>query len=65
VGFLAFDIDDEADAAGFVLELRVVQALLWRRTGSRGLAAVLFSVCSSSGHHQENRISALTCLKFR
>src|SRR2546430_2203078 len=65
VRFLAFDIDDETDAAGFMLELRVVQALLWRRTRLRGLAPVLFSVCSSSGHHQQNRISALTCLKFR
>ena len=31
VGFFAFDIDEETDAASFMLELRIVQALFGGR----------------------------------
>ena len=34
VGFFAFDIDDEAHAARFVLELRVIESLLGRQAGA-------------------------------
>jgi hypothetical protein len=36
VRFLALDVHDEADAAGVMLELRVIEALLWRRAQSNG-----------------------------
>ena len=38
VGLAALDVDDEADAAGVVLELRIVETLLRRQTGPAGLA---------------------------
>ena len=47
MGFLAFDIDDETNSAGFVFELGIVQALLWRRSGPRRLAGLS---SSATGH---------------
>jgi hypothetical protein len=41
-GTLALDIDDKPDAAGFMFELRIVQALLGRRAGSHWRAGFLF-----------------------
>ncbi len=63
VRLLAFDIDDEADPAGFVFEAWIVQALLWRRTGQCRPAGVLLLLCVVN-HLQEVLICGPTSLKF-
>ncbi len=47
VGLAALDVDDEADAAGVVLERRIVKTLLRRQTGP-ARAGALQCCCSRS-----------------
>ena len=64
VGLPALDVDDEPDAAGLVLELRVVKALFGRGMGPRRLAAIIFTV-RSDRHFLKIGLSALILVKFR
>jgi len=55
MGFATLNVDDEANAAGFVFELRIVQALLRRRARELHWSAV--SDFCFSAHAEEITVS--------